>query len=165
MKVLFTGRGGKAGSWQMRGLQMAEMRPDWRAVANCTLADLRDTDVAVITKRISDDSLAEIKKWGGKIVYDPLDFWHQPNDAVGISSPEEVQLKFSKHFKNINANLTLACNEKMKHDLAPMCRRVEILHHHYDPKLKAAKYNAGRTIVYWGHPRYLGEWADKMSNV
>src|SRR5690606_19333970 len=76
MKVLFTGTEGE-GSWKMRAEQMAAARPDWKAVPHATRQDAEGMDVAVIVKRIQPESLAELKLWGGPLVYDALDFWLQ----------------------------------------------------------------------------------------
>ncbi|ATU90805.1 hypothetical protein [Phyllobacterium zundukense] len=76
MRVMFTGIGG-SGAWVMRGEQLAATRTNWRAVANATKRDLSAIDAVVVVKHISDRGLAALRKWGGPIIYDPLDFWDQ----------------------------------------------------------------------------------------
>lgn len=143
----------------MRAEQMASTHPQhWRAVPKATRRDLVGADAVVLVKRVPEETLAEIKKWGGKFIYDPLDFWKQPYDAQGVTDAKTARAKFSDHFENVGAHVVLATNSMMKMDLEPICERVEVLPHHYDPSLYPSKHRQDDLVAYWGHPRYLAEW-------
>lgn len=162
MRLVFTGTGGKAGSWHMCGVQMAATRPDWKAIPKASLSDLAGADAVVMVKRIPKDTLDTIKKWGGPRIYQPLDFWRQPEDARNIGTPKEACIKFQKHFEEIDAEIVLTPNTMMKYDIAPICRRVEVLPHHYDPALHVDVHKEAKTLVYWGRTQYLAEWANPI---
>ena len=165
MRVLFTGAGGKAGSWKMRAEQLAATRPHWRAVPKATRADLRGVDAVVLVKRVPEGTLAEIKRWGGRLCYDVLDFWSQPNEAQGIYSQEDIVERFWRHFEKVDADIVMATNSLMKEDLAGICKRVEVVPHHFDPSLYPNPRTELGSIVYWGHHRYLAEYEWVMQDL
>lgn len=158
MRVVFTGSGGKAGSWKMRAEQLASTRTNWKAIPKATRSDFRGADVVVLVKRVPEGTLQEIKNWGGYLVYDPLDFWKQPEGAQGIYSPEDARVRFREHFEKVDADIVLATNSLMKEDLSPICKKLELFPHHFDPALSPIQPRNKDEIVYWGHHRYLAEW-------
>ena len=165
-RVLFTGQGG-SGSWIMRGEQLAAVFAHWRAEPGASGRDLEGIDVAVIVKAIDERSLAALKRWGGPIVYDALDFWHQPKDwwqprsaAQRLHDPAAARTLFASHFQHIAPDLVLCPTRAMLEDLAPLGWPTQVLYHHFDARLGAAPESTNRrtTLLYHGHPAYLREW-------
>lgn len=144
----------------MRGEQMAACRKEWSAKQLATEEDLRGHDAVVLIKRTNNALLRPIRRWGGPIIYDALDFWLQPQDTIGIESSEQARHKFHNHFGRLRPQLVLACTQAMKDDLEPMMpQKVNLLRHHYDPRLVPCEYPSS-LVVYAGHLRYMGEdWA------
>ena len=165
MKLLFTGSGGHAGSWHMRGVQMAATHKDWVAIPKATKADLVGADAVVLVKRAPKDTVAAIKAWGGPFLYDALDFWKQPEGASGIGSAPEACMRFQKHFSEVDADIVLTPNTIMKFDLEPICKKTAVLPHHFDPSISPNPRKHSRTVVYWGHPRYLEGWREIADRV
>ena len=167
MKLLFTGVGGTA-AWTMRGEQMAAVRPQWRALPNATKDDFQDCDAVVIVKHISDAGLADLKAWGGPIVYDTLDFWSQqpstrsnPNPAQDIDNAAAARSLFQPIFARIDPDIILCPTAAMKHDLAPLGWKTEVFYHHFDPRLAADEvdHHRRKRVLYHGKRKHLGIWA------
>lgn len=165
-RILFTGRAG-SGSWIMRGEQLAATRRSWRAVADASARELRRVDVAVIVKAVTPQSLAVLRRWGGPIVYDALDFWHQPksawrrrSEAQRVRDPQTARTLFATHFQSIAPDLVVCATQAMADDLAPLGWKTDVLHHHFDPRLETAppRSTGRRTVLYHGHPAYLRQW-------
>lgn len=158
MKIVFTGLGGKAGSWHMRGVQMAATRPDWIAIPKATKADLVGADAVVLVKRAPKDTVAAIKAWGGPFLYEPLDFYDQPASPE-ITNPQHVERRFMDYFKWLLPDVVLTTNSAMASDLKMLCKKTVVLPHHYDPRIDGRCFRRkNKVLVYWGHPRYLGGW-------
>lgn len=156
MKVLFTGVG-KAGSWTMRGAQMASARAEWKAVANATREDAEGMDVVIIVKRIEDESLRALKAWNGPLVYDPLDFWPR---RPPIWSVDEARLLVRPLLERIDPDLILCPVQQMADEIALLGWETRVLYHHYDPRLQQVGIEQGgrRRLVYHGEEAELGWW-------
>jgi hypothetical protein len=166
MKVLFTGIGG-FGSWTMRAEQMAATRPDWKAVPHATRKDAEGMDAVVIVKSIRDENLAELKAWGGPVVYDPLDFWRQRRNPWKrwarknrLKDIADARAMAAAHFARIDPDLILCPTRAMVEDITPLGWKVGLLYHHYDPRIGDMAPPAGkrRRVVYHGRPEHLGWW-------
>jgi hypothetical protein len=166
MRIMFTGIGG-SGAWVMRGEQLAATRFNWRAVANATKGDLNAVDAVVVVKHISDRGLAALRKWGGPVIYDPLDFWDQrasrfcnTNPALQIESSEEARRIFAPDFERIAPDLILCPTQAMNDDLAPLGYRTATQHHHFDPRLSGSEQDdrARPRVLFHGKRGYMKAW-------
>jgi hypothetical protein len=81
MKVLFTGKG-SSGSWQIRGIQLAEglraIGVEALAVPKASVEMMRSADVIVLVKRPTAELLDTIRASGKPFAWDCVDFWPQP---------------------------------------------------------------------------------------
>lgn len=151
----------------MRGEQLAQARADWRAVPDARMCDLGATDVVVIVKSIGTASLEALKRWGGPIAYDALDFWDQPKKfwlprsvAQRICDLESALALFRDHVRRIDPDIVLCPTRAMCDDVALLGWRTAVHYHHFDPRLNDAPATGGnrRVLLYSGHPAYLGKW-------
>lgn len=160
-----------AGSFVMRGQQIAACRKDWHAVLAPSRHDLAGADAVVIVKRVALDTLAMIRETGLPIVYDPLDFWPQPkawwrlsSRAQRIGSRDEAAMLFRDHFATYAPDLILSVTQKMADDLSVLGYPTATIYHHADPRLSDAESYArerdgqAKALLYFGNRAYLREW-------
>jgi hypothetical protein len=166
MKVLFTGID-RLGSWEMRAEQMAATRPDWKALPHAIRQDAEGMDVVVIVKSIRPESLAELKMWGGPLVYDALDFWRQRRKRFWRRSRKYRQKDVADaramalpYFERVDPDLILCPTRAMAEDIAPLGWKTQLLYHHHDPRMVDNVPPAGkrRRVVYHGRSKHLGWW-------
>lgn len=167
MKVLFTGIGG-FGSWTMRAEQIAATRPDWKAVPHATRKDAEGMDVVVIVKSIRKESLAELKLWGGPLVYDALDFWRQSRNPLKrwlrkkyrLRTVDDARTMAAPYFARIDPDLILCPTRAMVEDITPLGWKAGLHYHHYDPRMGDILTPSGkRRVVYHGRREHLGWWS------
>lgn len=77
MRILITGKGGKAGSWACRAVQLgdalgATVKPF------ATAKDIRKHDITILVKRTPADTVKALQDSGRPWVYDIVDAWPQP---------------------------------------------------------------------------------------
>ena len=81
VKLLITGKGGRAGSWVVRGEQLggalgATVKP------LATAQDMRDADLTIVVKRTPEPILRALRESGARWVYDVVDCYPQPQAAA-----------------------------------------------------------------------------------
>lgn len=148
-RVLFVG-GGK-GSWQIRGVQMAQALGG-RCAAKPTAEDWRWADVIVLVKRAIVHYGAEARAVGVPVVWDVLDFWAQPED----NSRSEADLVAEVHRMREQAGVSLliGATQAMAHAIGG----VHLPHHSWHWLRPVPVREAVRTVAYEGTPKYLGAW-------
>jgi len=171
MRLLFTGKE-SSGTFLMRGKQIADERPVWRAQLGITAKDLHGFDAVVVVKEVSPDILATIKSYGIPLIYDALDFWLQPKGWFRRRSPaqlltraEDARAYFRPFFEELGADLTIFVTQEMSKALADLGPRSEVIYHHSDPRLPSAeayqkvpRSNKKKRLLYFGKRRFLKEW-------
>ncbi len=163
MKVIFSGKGGRPGTWRMRAEDIAAIRPDWKAIPNATEEDFKGADAVILIKRTNPTLIAPIQQWGGPFIYDALDFWRQPLEDKYIKSPTGIERVFKDHFQRVSAHLVLCVNNLMAKDLAKLGLNTETLYHHYDSQLTHDILKIPDSILYWGRRQYLTQdWYQHM---
>ncbi|MEM0945459.1 MAG: hypothetical protein AAGI70_16095, partial [Pseudomonadota bacterium] len=159
-----------AGTFIMRGEQIAACRDNWRASLAPSPEDLAEADAVVLVKRVAPGTLEMIRAAGLPVIYDALDFWPQPkarwrprSRAQRIGSAAEALALFGDHFAALKPDLILCVTRQMAADLAPLGYPTEVIYHHADPRLPeaqtyASERPAGRSLIYLGNKVYLTEW-------
>lgn len=145
MKVLFCGGSERSGSWQMRGVQIAQ-GGGWDAISSPSLEQVKAADIIVAVKRMK-GNLADMLRGSGKpIVWDALDFWKQPEEST-TDNLEDAKALAAPHIERLAPALIIGANKQMADDLGGAC-----IYHH--ARLDAVR-GAGKEITYDGHARYI----------
>lgn len=151
----------------MRAEQMAATRSEWKAVPHATRRDAEGMDAVVIVKSIRDENLAELKAWGGPLVYDALDFyrqrrnpWKRWSKKYRLRDIADAREMATPYLARIDPDLILCPTEAMVDDLLPLGWDVRLLYHHYDPRMGDFTPPEGkqRRVVYHGRRDHLGWW-------
>lgn len=149
MKILFTGKGGKSGSWQMRGEQIgAAMGADIRPMTGSA-----GYDVTVVVKRTPPELVSRLQcKW----VWDLVDFYPQPH-AYDWTRHEAINWVRGR-ITSLKPTAIIWPNQKMREDCDTGLPGLVLPHHHRigigsNPIRKEVK-----TVGYEGAPAYLGQW-------
>lgn len=156
MNVLFVGAG--QGSWQIRGVQMAEALGA-RATTKPSGSDWRWAEVIVLVKRAIDEFGGVAAACGVPIIWDVLDFWRQPeqNRTPMQLLVDEVHRRRDQH----RVSLLLGATKQMAADIGGV-----FLPHHSRPGLSPWHVREQvEVIAYEGTPKYLGDWAPALKRV
>lgn len=151
--MIFTGKGGKSGSWEIRAVQLgnamgAQVIP-WVSVGQC-----RQADLVVAVKRIPEPVLENIKSSRVKWFWDVLDIWRQPysNGMPKEWHVAEVRLEAEK----LKPTAVVYPNEQMMADVG---YPGFVLHHHARPgQSRNPIRKAVEVVGYEGRSHYLDEW-------
>lgn len=152
MNLLFVGSG-NAGSWVMRGEQLARAMGA-RATTSPTDRDFLWADVVVLVKRAGRHWAKTVHAYGRKIVWDALDCWVQPTqnrmgERDAITWLQELE-------DDINPMLSIGATEAM----AKALNKGVFLSHHCRMGLRPTPARETVSVVgYDGNPAYLGLWA------
>ncbi|HQQ62937.1 MAG TPA: glycosyltransferase [Pseudomonadales bacterium] len=165
VNVFFIG-GGKAGSWKIRGEQIASTRRNWVCGETITASSLKNHDVFVAVKQLRPQDAEQVKRAGKILVYDIIDAWAQPEDSLRIANAEEARAFFAARWEGLPIDSCIFPDAQMQADLASLVPHSTVLYHHYYPRLKARKPRTHiRTIGYQGRKKYLGEWGDAIKDI
>lgn len=154
MKILFTGNG-TSGSWKIRGEQLGAacggiVKP------KATRQDIKQVDIVVVVKRISEQLLSDIRAAGKPWIFDVVDFYPQP-ECTNWNKDQSIDWVRSR-LKHLQPNGIIWPNQCMQVDCANGTPNF-VLHHHYRPHIAInpiRKYI--KKIGYEGSSRYIGEW-------
>jgi hypothetical protein len=152
MKVLITGKGGEAGSWAIRAIQLgAAMGATVKARA--TEDDCRAHDIIVVVKRPA-SVLPFVKQSGRPWVFDVVDGWPQPCSWDKSTSVRWLQYVLEKH----NPRGVVYGTPQMEIDAG---RPGLVLPHHswqrYLDHIPTVRDRV-KVLGYEGDPAYLGRW-------
>lgn len=160
MKVLVSGKGGKAGSWAVRGEQLgAAICAD--VIADAPSAAIRNADLIVTVKRCPTDLMQRIASSCKPWVLDFVDGWPQP---IGNGWPREKSINWLRwRINSLRPNAIVFPTTRMLED-SGWDGPALVLPHHAWPKYRPQEFCAGqhsakvRRVGYEGDPRYLGRW-------
>lgn len=165
VRVLFTS-GSDAGSWKIRGEQIAACRTNWHAAHDVASVDLRRFDVVCIVKRHEGVPIPHIKRLGKLIAFDIVDSWAQPDDGVRCRDLASVTSLFAGKWTEINADGYIFPNQCMKQHLRKLVPFGTHIYHHYYPLLEPIPIRSSRlTIGYEGNESYLGPWHEILEEI
>lgn len=147
-KILFTTRGGTAGSWQIRGVQLGQQIGD--AEPNASLYKASQYDCTVVVKRVPEHFKNSKINW----VWDLVDPYPQPKSCMW-SRTEAVNWVLRQIATNKPAGIIYP-NSQMQKDIGIP---GPVIPHHARPGMPLNKINpAVKTVGYEGDPRFLGHW-------
>jgi len=153
MNLLFTGRGGQAGSWAIRGEQLGHACKG-KVKPLATRTDVEAADVTVVVKRVSEPLLLALA--GRPWVYDIVDAYPQPESARWTQG-EAVEWA-SRHIAKLNPTAVLWPNQRMRDDCDDG-RPGMVLKHHHRPGIKRNPVRKEvQAIGYEGASAYLDGW-------
>lgn len=154
MKALITGKGGKAGSWAIRAVQLGE------AIGAKVMADARDVaafDVAIVVKRAPGDLVARIHKADVPLIYDVVDAWPQPHGNAWAEA--ECKFWLAVEIRRIRPAGIVAATRAMARDCEGFGVPVLALPHHCRPgQAMNPIRETVQTVAYEGAEHYLGRW-------
>lgn len=159
MKILFTGKGGRAGSWKIRGEQLGKA---CGAVVKerATIDDLSGVDLVVMVKRPLPDLILYMNQAGIPWVWDVVDFYPQPACTNWAQSYAIKWVK--KQIKSFGPSAVIWPNSKMMSD----CSESDfdtVIYHHHRPNIPVNPIrDSVRVVGYDGNAKYLGSWADEL---
>ena len=160
MKILFTGKGGKSGSWQMRGEQLgAALGADIRPMQGSA-----GYDVTVVVKRTPPELVSRLQ---GKWVWDIVDAYPQPH-AYQWDRIEAVTW-LRRKIAELRPTAIIWPNEKMREDCDTRLPGIVLPHHHrvgikpnpIRPKVRVVGYEGAAAYLGWWRPMLEEECAKR----
>lgn len=155
MKLLFTGRGGGAGSWAVRADQLG-LACGGKVKPLATSTDIRAADLTVVVKRTPDAVMQAIRQEGRPWVYDIVDAYPQPESATW--SQDEAIGWVVRHVQKLNPTAVVWPNQRMRDDCDDG-RPGLVLKHHHRPGIRRNPVRPRvQRIGYEGSASYLDGW-------
>ncbi len=148
-KALFVGGG--AGSWQIRGVQVAGALGG-RCTAHPTASDWRWAEVVVLVKRAIEAWGPAARASGRPVIWDALDFWTQPDE----NGQDEAALVAEVRRRREVYRLTHVIGATQA--MAEAIGGVYLPHHHWPGLRPEPVRTTARIVAYEGTPKYLGRW-------
>lgn len=159
MRILVTGKGGKAGSWRIRGEQLGEAIGA-EVFPQAEMAEIRSADLVVVVKRTPAELVQKIRASGRRWVLDLVDGWPQPD---GNAWPEKMARAWLQdRLDDLRPSAVVFPTTRMLEDSDWIgCHLV--LPHHAWPKYQARPVAEKVTRVgYEGAEAYLGRWRREL---
>lgn len=151
LKVLFTGRG-TSGSWQIRGVQIAEAMGA-QAMPMASLVDCRAADVIIGVKRIPDDLLHRIRESGKPFVWDVVDSFPQPKCSAWSAAESIAWVRESA--ARLRPDFIIWPNDRMRADAN---LGGATIYHHHRPGIQVNPIRERlETLGYEGSVKSLGK--------
>lgn len=161
VRALFTSRS-SAGAWQIRGLQLAATRANWRAVNHPRSADLAACDLLCVVKKADPDVLYRARRLRKAVVYDIVDNWVQPDDGLRHTSVAQARALFAPAWREIAADGYLFPTQRMARDLGALVPRGITLYHHHRVGIAPNPVRERVATVGYEGADYLGEWRARI---
>lgn len=159
VRVCFTGNN-RAGSWEIRGRQIAATRSTWHAAQHIEKSDIDRFDLFCFVKRPQPEVMARVREAGKPIVLDVIDSWAQPDDGLKHTDLASARRLFAAQWQALPPiDAFIFPNRTMQRDLAPLVRSSIVIYHHYWPDIGRNPVRPdAATVGYEGNVGYLGEW-------
>jgi hypothetical protein len=167
LRVCFTGKN-TAGSWIIRGEQIAGQRDHWEAINHTRFSnkDIDRFDVFCFVKRPIPGLMEKLIRKRKVVVFDIVDSWGQPADSLGIESISQAQKYFQERWEKWPVHSFIFPNKTMRRDLDHLVPHSTTIYHHYFPKLKPVKIKEKiETIGYEGNIRYIEGWVPQIEKI
>lgn len=148
MAILFTGKGGKSGSWAIRGEQLGQIGT---VIPHCT--DPKGFDVAVVVKRTPDPVIQSLRDYSVPWVWDIVDAYPQPHANLWTKSEGIDWVR--KQIATLRPDGIIWPNKKMQEDVGSNLPQT-VLYHHHRPGIRSNPIRPDvKTVGYEGGD-YLG---------
>jgi|GEM_PF-1106317 len=166
LKVFFLGKSRKAGSWEIRGEQIASSRPHWKASSGNSLIELTKSDVVCFVKHIDESMYRLARKLGKICVYDVIDSWPQPDAYRHCVNRVTATKFFTEKWKNHFWDGVIFPNKMMAQHLGHMTRASAVIYHHFRPGIEINPIRSKvKRLGYEGNETYLGIWSDIIKRI
>jgi hypothetical protein len=158
VRVCFVGIEG-AGSFEMRGRQMAATRLNWQTRSTVSRADEKQFDVFCFVKVPQPREMKRLTGIGKKVVFDIVDSWKQPQDDLDCHNRDQARRLFLSSWAEFPSDALLFPNAQMRNDFSDVPQKSCVLYHHYRPEAEFVPVRSqARILAYEGEQRFLGEW-------
>ena len=147
-----------AGSWEIRGKQIAAMRSNWTAINKPDENIIEESDIICVIKKPNFKIIEIARKKNKPVVYDIVDSWQQPDDdGVCLNKKQAISL-FSKKWDEINADGYIFPTKNMENILGNLTQFNTTIYHHYWPQIKINPIRKVVKKVGYEGVGFLGEW-------
>lgn len=146
--VLFTGKGGKSGSWAIRGCQLGEIGT---VIPHCT--DPKGFDVALVVKRTPQPVIQALRYYNVPWVWDVVDCYPQPH--ANLWTKAEAINWIHTQIIRAQPDGIIWPNRKMMEDMDVNIPQT-VLYHHHRPGIKPNPIRPDVKIVGYEGGDYLG---------
>jgi hypothetical protein len=155
VRILVTGKGGKAGSWKIRGEQLgAAIGAEVMSFAE--MAEIKAADIVVVVKRTPGEVIRKIR-WAGKPwVYDIVDAWPQPSGNEW--DRHTCQRWLRAHLADLGPTAVVFPTSRMLEDSGWLGPALVLPHHAWPKYEQQPVAEKIERIGYEGDPNYLGRW-------
>lgn len=165
-RVLFIGKSRKAGSWAMRGEQIAATRSQWSSSFTARPADLLKCDIVCFVKHVDRAVYSLARKMKKICVYDVIDSWPQPDAYAVYQNRFQAVQFFTQKWKAFDWDALIFANRYMQSHLGHLAPESITIYHHYRPGILI---NPIRPVVkrigYEGNANYLGVWKTRLEQI
>lgn len=154
MRILITGKGGKAGSWAVRAVQLGEaIGAEVEPLAE--VSDCKAAQVVVGVKRIPDALRHRVHAADRPFVWDVVDAW--PQAGASWERPQAMAW-LSQELRRLSPAAVVWPTQQMQQDAGWTGPQITLPHHAW-PKYRGVNVrHAVRTVGYEGSEKYLGRW-------
>jgi hypothetical protein len=159
MKLLVTGKGGRSGSWAMRGVQLgnalgATVKP------LATTQDTRQADLTIVVKRTPDSVLSALREAKARWVYDVVDAYPQPQSSAW-SRGEAIEWVRAR-IEALKPDAVLWPTQRMREDCDTGLPGFVLPHHARSGIAVNPIRQEIRNIGYEGRAIYLNGWEGEL---
>jgi hypothetical protein len=155
MKLLVTGKGGKSGSWFVRGRQLGEaIGAEIQPMAEHS--DCKSADLIICVKRTPTELMRNIAASGRPWVYDVVDAWPQP--AGNAWSREQSTQWLRGTLKLLSPTAVVFGTHRMQEDAQFDGPSIVLPHHAWPKYTPISVKKSVQTVGYEGAENYLGRW-------
>jgi len=155
MKILVTGKGGNAGSWKIRGVQLGEaLEADVRPMASSSAC--RNADVIIVVKRTPPAVIETVRASGKPWVYDIVDGWPQPSSW----GKESAVTWLRETLDALRPTAVVFGTPRMQFDSKSDLPSLVLPHHSWSKYCDREPVVRGhvKVVGYEGAPQYLARW-------
>jgi hypothetical protein len=157
VRVLFTSKS-SAGTWQIRGEQIAATRSNWVAKNEPTDEDVMACDLLCVVKKPVGEVIERARALGKPIVYDIVDSWAQPEDGLKYASVAAARELFGPAWRALQADGYIFPTRRMQLDLGGLVAHGITIYHHCWPQIERNPMRERIGTVGYEGGDYLGEW-------
>lgn len=155
MNILITGKGGKAGSWKIRGEQLGEALGA-EVVPMASTARCRQADLVIVVKRTPPALIDSVRASGRPWVYDIVDGWPQPSSWDKVSAVTWLR----ELLQRLQPTGVVFGTPRMQQDARTSIPSLVLPHHSWSKYCdrEPVVRDEVRVVGYEGAPVYLARW-------
>ena len=154
-----------AGSWEIRGKQIAEMRANWIAINKPSEEVISKSDIICIVKKPNLKLIDIARKRNIPLVYDIVDSWNQPDDDALYKNDKQARDFFLKKWNEIDADAYIFPTRNMEMVLGSLVSLKTTIYHHYWPQIKINPIREKVRKVGYEGVHFLGDWEQKIEKI